>query len=143
VYAFVGGIPEWRFYNYPMIIDKEWQKIKVPTMSPKEFAEIIGQDKSLLILDTRPSEFKADTAFFRNALHIPLIHLEERYREIPRQSKIVITDWAMKQSPMAAKFLIKKGYQVQGVLKGGLERFKTEIRNSDLLEERTPPVTQR
>lgn len=138
----MGGIPEWRFYNYPMNIDQEWQKIKVPTLSPKEFHKTIQQDRSIAILDTRPLEFEADTAFFKDAMHIPLIFLEERYREIPKEKKIVLTDWAMKQSPMAAKFLIKKGYLVHGVLKGGLERFKQEIQDQALLEVRTPPKSE-
>ncbi len=39
---------------------------------------------------------------------------------------IVIMDYAMKQSPVAAKFLMIKGYPVVGVLKGGLERWNSE-----------------
>ena len=65
----------------------------------------------------------------------PLLFLAQRYTKIPKERKIVITDWAMKQSPVAAKFLISRDYDVVGVLKGGVERWKHD---GFPVEERTP-----
>lgn len=65
----------------------------------------------------------------------PLVYLADRYTEIPKDRKIVITDWAMKQSSVASKFLTVKGYTIVGVLKGGIERWKSE---NLPVEEREP-----
>lgn len=136
----MGGIPEWRFYNYPMHINHEWQAIKVEMLPPEEFQKAALLNENIVIVDTRPLEFEGGRLFFKGALHLPLIFLEERYQEIPKGKKVLLTDWAMKQSPMAAKFLLQKGYQVAAVLKGGIERYEKEILAHDLLEERTPPT---
>jgi len=125
VYAFVGGIPEWRKFNYPMTISREWQGIKVKRIAPKPLNDLL-EKKDLYILDVRPLNFKRDTTFIKGSSLCPLLFLADRYTEIPRERGIVITDWAMKQSPTAAKFLTSKGYNIVGVLKGGIERWKEE-----------------
>jgi rhodanese-related sulfurtransferase len=125
VYAFIGGIPEWHQFNYPMTENKKWQEIPVEKFSPTEVSNAV-KDRSIYVLDVRPLDFSHENSFIRGSFHCPLVHLADRCTEIPRDRKIIITDWAMKQSPSAGKFLIDKGYQVQGVLKGGIERWKVE-----------------
>lgn len=134
LFAFIGGIPEWRKFNYPMAIDKEWQNIKVNKIAPQDL-KLLMERESLYILDVRPKDYKRDTSFIKGSLLCPLVYLADRYMEIPQARQIVITDWAMKQAPVAAKFLIKKGYPVFGVLKGGIERWKSE---NLPVEEREP-----
>lgn len=123
MFAFVGGIPEWRRFNYPMTMNKEWQKIRVRKLRPEKLIRLMDAENPY-ILDVRPLNFKRDNTFVKGAAFCPLVYLADRYTELPKDRKIVITDWAMKQSPTAAKFLIQKGYPVEGVLKGGLERWK-------------------
>lgn len=125
VFAFVGGIPEWRKFNYPMTIDQVWQVIRVNRISPAELNERMKREE-LFILDVRPLNFTKNTSFIQGATLLPLLFLADRYTEIPRDRPIVITDWAMKQSPVASKFLTVKGYPVLGVLRGGLERWEEE-----------------
>jgi rhodanese-related sulfurtransferase len=112
-------------FNYPMVINPAWQKIKVKKMPPQDLAKLMRKE-NFFILDVRPLNFAKNTSFIKNSVLCPLVFLGERYREIPKTQRIVITDWAMKQSPIAAKFLISKGYQVVGVLKGGIERWQSE-----------------
>ena len=69
------------------------------------------------------------------ARHCPLVHLGERYPALPADRTLIISDWAMKQSPAAAKFLTRKGYKVAGVLRGGMERWQAERLP---VEQRTP-----
>jgi rhodanese-related sulfurtransferase len=121
----VGGIPEWQNFNYPMTIDEEWQKIRVKKIVPKKLACLL-EEKDFYILDVRPLDFKKNTSFIKGTRLCPLVYLSERYMEIPKDREIIITDWAMKQSPTAAKFLIRKGYDIKGVLKGGIERWESE-----------------
>jgi len=82
--------------------------------------------KDFYILDVRPLDFKLNSAFIEGSFLCPLVFLADRYEEIPRDREIVVTDWAMKQSPIAAKYLQMKGYPIFGVLKGGIERWETE-----------------
>lgn len=53
--------------------------------------------------------------------------MTDRLNEIPKDKSIILTDWTMRQSPLAAKFLIANGYKnILGVLKGGLIRWAAE-----------------
>ena len=91
-------------------------------------------DSTIYVLDVRPLDFALDNSFIRGSVHCALVHLAERWSEVPRDRKVIITDWAMKQSPSAAKYLIEKGFNVIGILKGGMERWNSEGLPS---EERT------
>jgi rhodanese-related sulfurtransferase len=108
-----------------MNIDQKFQRIKVPKLKPKEMEKMINE-RDYYILDVRPLKFERDASFIQGARLCPLVLLADKYSEIPQDKKIIITDWAMKQSPSAAKFLITKGYTLVGVLQGGMERWKTE-----------------
>ncbi|MEN8256249.1 MAG: rhodanese-like domain-containing protein [Thermodesulfobacteriota bacterium] len=90
-------------------------------------ATLIASSK-ISVLDVRPNNFSRNNHFLKNSRHIPLLYLEEMVAQLPKKTPILITDWAMKQSTIAAKFLITKGYEVEGVLKGGIERWKQENR---------------
>jgi len=91
------------------------------------------KEKDFYILDVRPLDFKLNSAFIKGSFLCPLVYLADRYKEIPKNRQIVVTDWAMKQSPVVAKYLHAKGYPIFGVLKGGIERWGSE----------TLPVEQR
>lgn len=125
VWAFVGGIQEWRRFNYPMFIDEKWQKIQPRKITPKDLARLL-KEKDVYILDVRPLDFDLNRSFIKGSYLCSLVYLAERYKEIPKDREIVVTDWAMKQSPIAAKYLQVKGYPVYGVLKGGIERWEAE-----------------
>ena len=120
-----------------MIINPTWQKIKVKKIPPKDFAKLVNSE-NFFILDVRPLSFKKNASFIKGSVLCPLVYLAERYHEIPKGQPIIITDWAMKQSPVAAKFLIAKGYTVVGVLKGGIERWE---RDKLPVEARKPLAT--
>ncbi|MBF0102958.1 MAG: rhodanese-like domain-containing protein [Desulfobacterales bacterium] len=108
-----------------MTIDDEWQNIQVNKISPSEMLPCVDQ-KDIYILDVRPLDFEKDTHFIKNSAFCPLVFLADQYTKIPKNKKIITTDWAMKQSPTAARFLIKQGYNVLGTLKGGVERWRSE-----------------
>lgn len=133
-------MPEWRFFNYPISGDETLKAVKVNKISPQEF-NIYRKEANVFILDVRSlnskslsrenSTFVLDNStlsgsYISGALHCPLVYLEDYYHLIPKDRKILITDWIMKQAPMAAKFLTLKGYQVVGILKGGTARWQAE-----------------
>ena len=108
-----------------MVINKEWQEKMVRKIRPKKLADLL-KEGDFYILDVRPLNFKKNTSFIKGSFLCPLVFLADRYKEIPKDRQIVITDWAMKQSPVAAKFLSVKGYSIYGVLKGGIERWESQ-----------------
>lgn len=130
VYWFTGGIPEWRYFNYPLLINTYWSTIKVKKISPQAFASLAADNKYFL-LDVRPLEFSRNNSFIKNSVQCPVIYLEKYYKYIPKDCEIILSDWAMISATNAAKFLISKGYQVKGVLKGGIERWIAEKRPVD------------
>ena len=93
------------------------------------------EEGGFIILDIRPLEFARNPAFLPGAVHCPLVYLEQYYREIPRNCKLLLTDWAMISATNAAKFLIAGGYTVLGVLKGGIERWTSENRPVEMRKE--------
>jgi len=86
--------------------------------------KMVTQKKEVFVIDVRPKDFKRDASFIVGSIHCPLLDLTDRYTEFPKDKPLLITDWAMRQSPLAAKYLIGKGFNVLGILKGGIERWK-------------------
>jgi rhodanese-related sulfurtransferase len=122
---FQGGIPEWRRFNYPMDEDRALMGIEVRKLSPLRLQDILAVD-SVYVLDVRPLWWAETDAVIVGSHFIPLVELDVRYRELPKERDIVIIDGAMMQSPSAARYLIAKGYSVLGVLKGGILRWEHE-----------------
>ncbi len=108
-----------------MVTNGQWNKIKVSKFSPEKLRRILDEENPY-ILDVRPLDPQGNSSFLKGSTFCPLVFFFDRYKELPSARKIVITDRAMKQSPIAAKFLIAKGYKVMGVLKGGIERWVKE-----------------
>lgn len=126
VYWFEGGIPDWYRFNYPMRINKYLKSIPVKKLSPEKIAELIEQQK-VIILDVTPDWWRADHQVeIEVSLNMPLGNLQETYKKIPLDKPLIIVDCLMRQSPSAARFLISKGYSVSGVLKGGITRWERE-----------------
>ena len=108
-----------------MTVNKEWQQRKVNKIAPKKLQKLLEQN-DYYILDVRPRDFIKNGSFIEGSFFCPLLHLTKWYSKIPQDRPIIITDWAMRQSVIAAKFLSDNEYQIYGVLKGGIERWKAE-----------------
>ena len=126
VYCFKGGIPEWRSFGYPMEAKTEYANMNIRKISPKKLYRILEKDKDIYILDVRPIAYDRESIFIKDAHICPMVYLSDWYHNIPKDKKIVITDWANKKAILAAKFLTKKGYNVLGILKGGIVRWRAE-----------------
>ena len=70
IHVFSGGIPEWRTFNYPMVINPTWQKIKVRKIPPKDFAKLINSG-NFFILDVTPLNFKKNNVFYQRERIMP------------------------------------------------------------------------
>jgi rhodanese-related sulfurtransferase len=97
IYWFKGGIREWRSFNYPMEINNKYQGIKIKKISPRQVARYLQDDSNILILDVRPKNFTKDARFIKNAVHSPLLKISESIKTLPRDRRIIVSDWAMRQ----------------------------------------------
>lgn len=96
--------------------------MKVRKISPSNLSKLLKQE-DIFVLDVRPSNYK-NRQYLKNTALCPLVLLDTHYQRLPKDQKIVITDPRMKQSPFAHKFLSQQGYDVLGVLKGGVIAWK-------------------
>ncbi len=126
MYRFTGGNAEWRSFNYPQFINNKYRDIKPKKITPKKVTELIAA-QDILLIDVRPGNFTKGPNFIKGALNFPVLTLTGRIEEIPRDRQIILTDWTMRQSPLAAKYLLANGFSnVMGVLKGGIVRWEAE-----------------
>ncbi|MBU4263338.1 MAG: rhodanese-like domain-containing protein [Proteobacteria bacterium] len=126
VFCFKGGIPEWRAFNYPLTVKADYTAIKINKLSPRQVYALLRSDPTIYVLDVRPIDCSRKNIFIRGAKICPMVYLDEWYHHIPKDAKIVVTDWTNKKAILAAKFLSSRGYQVLGVLKGGIVRWRDE-----------------
>ena len=115
-----------------MTSSAEYAGMPAKKLSSVEVAELLEKENPF-ILDVRPEAFAHFNKFLKNSAHLPLLVLAERLDQIPRDRDILLTDSAAKQAPLAYKFLVKNGFKVIGLLRGGMEVWFSEGRE---VEER-------
>ena len=108
-----------------MYVNEAYTQVQVRKLSPREAAALLDAQQPF-VLDVRPIEFKLNQSYIIGTEHCPLIDLVGRVNDFPRDRPLIITDWTMKQAPIAAIYLIKNNYHVLGILKGGIERWLME-----------------
>ena len=123
VHWFKGGIPEWRKYDYPMYINEEMNKINVKKLRVHEILDLIEYQNAFL-LDVRPFWFVGTQNYIYSSINLPLLELINHIKILPKDRSIVVLDAFMKQSVSAAKFLSSKGYNIAGVLRGGMNKWE-------------------
>ena len=126
VYWFKGGISAWRSFNYPLQVNNKFQGIRVKKLRPAAVADLLGQDNNYYVLDVRPQNYTKGPHFIKGSHHCPLLNIMDRVGTIPRDQPIIVVDWKMMQSPLAAKYLLSEGFQVKGVVRGGIERWAAD-----------------
>ncbi len=87
---------------------------------------MLEADSSLYVLDVRPIDCNLEKIFIKDTHICPMVYLADWHKNIPKDAGIVISDWTNKKSILAAKFLSNLGYNVIGVLKGGIVRWRDE-----------------
>lgn len=125
IYWFQGGIPEWNQFNYPMNVNKKLAAIHVKKLRPKKVVKLLKK-REITVVDVRPYWWKLSNAIIKGSVMIPLVDMHEKYTQLAKNKPIIINDAFMKQSLTAAKFLTSKGYDVIGVVKGGIARWVKE-----------------
>lgn len=125
MYWFPGGISEWRSFNYPLVVGNTFKGIKVNKLTPSEVKKYVSEG-DVLVVDVRPQNLQKYPNFIAGAKNYPLLTLVEDSIMLPKNQPIILTDGTMRQSPLAAKYLSSKGFNIIGILKGGLVRWEYE-----------------
>ncbi len=110
-----------------MTVNPKYQGVRVKKLSPDKVQALLDKEPPF-ILDVRPLNFEKSIDFIKDSVYIHLVILQDNIDKIPLDREIIIADWAMKQSPLAAKYLKKNGYNIIGILKGGVSRWIQEKR---------------
>lgn len=133
VRTFAGGIPAWAKAGYKLDRSKALPEAKIPSVDMDEFrrqfSKVGGVDirvpslyKLGITSKYMQTEIKQISLEHRIKNHhkIPLSKLPKDYRMITKERKVIIVDHNGKQSQVAGKLLVNKGYKNISYLTGGL-----------------------
>jgi len=115
---------EWRSFNYPMNTNESYTKVKIKKISPAKAYALIKKQNPMIV-DVRPKNFSKES-FIIGSIHCQTLEIDQRSKQFPKDKAIFVVDWAMKQSPIVAQYLKLNGFNIIGVLKGGVERWVYE-----------------
>ena len=118
VHVYNEGLPAWVKRGYPTESDVTYPKQHIPLISAVELKGMIDRNENIYIVDLRDKE-DSQAGRIKGSANIPTEDLQDRYREIPRDRKIIILDLYGKQAYIAARYLTLKGYKNIYRLDGG------------------------
>ncbi len=120
VFWFRGGIPEWRQFDYPVEVNPLFAAIRVKRLRCDAVRRLL-QGGGVRVLDVRPVWVSGRQHFLPGTLHIQMTDLDRKLDKLPRDKPLLVSDVTMRQSVSAARYLLHKGFDVRGVVYGGLQ----------------------
>lgn len=106
-------------------------------MKPAYFEDI----KDSVLIDVR-SKQEFENATINGALHIFTPELRERYKELPRDKKIILFCNTGFQSYVASRILIQKGFDNVYSLTAGIELYKELVKNENSIQSDASATVQ-
>jgi rhodanese-related sulfurtransferase len=119
LFVLSGGLAAWKKNGLATESTERIPRLAVPGISPEDLSGYDVQGKAPLIVDIRSAPAVNAHPIY-GALNIPLIHLHERYGEIPLDRPIVVVNEGGGETLLAASFLLRKGVPVTARLQGGI-----------------------
>jgi len=107
-----------------MQVNKSYAEVKIKKIAPLKASALIKK-LNPLVIDVRPNNFSKDS-FIIGSIHCQTLEIDEMSKKFPKDKEIFVVDWAMKQAPITAQYLKLNGFNILGVLKGGVERWVYE-----------------
>jgi len=95
------------------------------TVTVKEFCRRMDMGKEAVILDVRSDEELRKDGRIRDALHIHVTRIPERYGEVPKGQRVCIFCGSGMRSMVAASYLEARGWEELEVILGGLSGWKS------------------
>lgn len=95
-------------------------------ISPENLKQMMGSDKSLIIVDVREKEEFAE-GHIAGAQLVPLSEFQSRVNELPKDKKIVLVCLSGSRSSQAAAYMAQLGYKQLYNLTGGMSAWPYEV----------------
>jgi rhodanese-related sulfurtransferase len=125
VYLYAQGLKGWKKAGYPITSVEKIPNIPVDRLPAARLKVMLREDESLVILDIRDDNLYGKMKFdLPRVIHISSIDLLDRMESIPNDRRIVLSCHKGKLSPKIAPFLKGKGYDIAGILDGGINAWK-------------------
>ena len=119
VYEYNEGYPEWVKRGYPFVTTAEYPTPEVPLVTAAELKAMIDRNEKIIMVDVRDDDDR-QTGWIKDSVHIPMIDLEQRSREVPSDRPIILVDLYGKQTYIAARYLASRGVHNLRRLDSGL-----------------------
>ncbi len=106
-------------------MDYMQNKSKLENVSPKDAKEKL--ENGAILLDVRESdEVEELSCDISNTIFIPTSELQNKYKELPKDSEIIVMCYSGGRSQRVAEFLISQGYEKVFNLVGGISNWESE-----------------
>lgn len=121
VYLYMEGMSGWGKAGYSFETAEALPRMRMKLLKPDQVEEMIKSEPGLVVVDVRGDELYNQMRLpYKNVINVPFAYLDENMDKIPKDRKILVACHAGKQSLQAGPYLKGKGYDVIGVIEGGM-----------------------
>lgn len=124
VYVLDGGLPAWKEAGYSVESEHRIPRTGIESIKANVLNRLIEEKRDILILDIRSRDLY-DTEHIPGAVNRPLDELENAYRELPMDKKIIVVDEQGHRSFLAACYLYERGLVDIQRLFGGMNDWRS------------------
>lgn len=117
-----GGLPSWKKAGYETESTERIPREAVEAVKPPVLRQWMKEKRDFLLVDIR-AEKMFQKGHIEGAVNIPIHQLHFRYGELPRNRLLIMVDSRGFRTPLAAAYLIRKGFEVKRLF-GGMTKWE-------------------
>jgi len=117
-----GGLPSWKRAGYETESTERIPREAVQSLKSHVLRQWLKEKRDFLIVDIRPEKMFKER-HIEGAVNIPMYQLHLRYRELPLNRLLILVDNRGFRTPLAASYLIRKGFEVKRLF-GGMKKWE-------------------
>jgi rhodanese-related sulfurtransferase len=121
--VFRDGVPGWLMAGYETATTERLAKADAPTILTSELNQMLAAKENFVLLDIRIVSQDKERIEHAQLRRIDLDNLPDQYMQLPRDRKIVIMDLNGRRSPIAARYLLSKGFTDVVKVNGGMRQW--------------------
>lgn len=123
IHVFRDGLPGWVAAGYPTVTIEKLPLAKAKSVSTAELKKMIDSGEDFVLLDIRfTDQSRKYKVPAKRQINIPMDELPDQLHKVPTGVKIIIIDEVAKRTPIAARYLALKGFDVT-VVEGGIQKW--------------------
>jgi rhodanese-related sulfurtransferase len=121
--VFRDGIPGWLLAGYETASIERLPRVDAPNILTAELNRMISAKEEFVLIDIRIVSQATQWVEHSQRRLIALDDLPDMYTELPRDQKIVFMDLNGRRSPIAARYLLSKGFTDVARVNGGMRQW--------------------